>query len=1474
MTLFSTEFDKTINSINKQGYSNLIIFFIGERAPVKYSNNKLCYLLKGKNNSIDVLSHEYVNEQIHNKLSILNYVVPTIVLYSWISDNNPTPPSICSDTFYCHASNNTIFLPQGLHPHQLVLSLYEVLKHSPDEPLLLTEFFTETRDHYFNNFPANVKNGYNTDTTFYSKNTLRYPVLIKVDDTPSVKSKDFAIINPGLFFVVSSNTLLEDRWADMRELIVDIKKLFGSLSYIVGEDVMLTNEHSFSLKLKVCKGLVKQYRCVFVLLVTTGSTSHNISFADGTEINVNVFSNKIATLFSNVPKVLFSSHLVETMKVSPRVAAQAYEHMFVVHSFEPSLSNNSLINNFSLEIQANYFAELHSILRSSIVHSTQSSCIQVVDGLRKNFYINYHGHLAQLLNKESDEFKRSYEEACLQGTEPFKFYRLMIVGPEGVGKTSLLRVLTGQTFQENEKTTDFLNKYNLQVQKLSHDWSEMQDLETYMKNLEETRQDLAMKVVARIMSQTPDTTISPQDDSTNILTPQTQSSVTSPSILYTSNSEVPVKEETLPVNPVTPIQPENVEIFGSTQYQIINSTLNRIKSLRCKTDFFTAWDFAGQNYLYCFHSLFLSPRSVYLLLVDLTIKDLNDEIEPRHRDDRHEERSKTGVPKTYLEVYEFWLNAIYSVSKTGLTNGYYIAAKIIFVFSKADDVKENADDRANDHLKTIKSHMYRKNNAFSLVHEDNGMFILSCKSNSPYFGNLTKLKSTIKLLSDKVAFKEPIPIKWLNLANKILREEQPIIKKSRIQCLADNSNCSDRLHHFLQLFNDIGFFFYKQDKIIVNVQKLLDLIYSILFPKFVKCEKLKTQNKLQVSQLSESCFENIIGRLKLTNLRDSFLELLLLYGILIRCEGEEGGEKKFFYVPYLLTGSLNDLMEEFACYKMNSLFFIFFPDGFLPASLYFTLLSNCFIRNKENQYKPHLGFDCAIFYVCKYLLVSFEFSKDHTNILVSFLTDNSQSFEEDERNLQIIDYLKFLQLSLVEIQTSLIPCGNLAQLMFVCDNCNTLSRLENGEKSVCSLDVVFSTNVPEFFSESDLAKSQSDPLISTVGKGICCDSQLVKVSEYIRSTKFYSDNCQQNYDNDILANFIWENQNKFKQHLNWRKLSEALYSYGLITIQRYSEIINKNISIKERSNDFLLDLSHKGPLWAVKFFLTICNNRNTEHETLVNFIRNKCPKFQRPVSEKRSDQCDPGTSMKTISPVMYRMNRNRHGIAFIVNIEAFEDGGNYAIREGSNHDLASLISLFEIIQYDIKIYKDVSRKEFVKAIKSIQSMDHSMYDSFFCVIMSHGNNKGEVIFSNNKPLSKCKIVKEFSPGYCEGLKSKPKIFIFQACRGSQGNTLGNGCPKDTGECLGKMSDQQVASATIGASIDYFIGDSTVDQHVSFRMKSEGTYYIQSFCRVMQSCSNMEFTHIMIEVRRKVCLISGENQQCTEDTNRLQKLVYF
>ena len=1485
---FSKQFETTLSTVHSQDYNCLITFLIGDVAPVKYSNYKLSYIINSDNTSYEVISHQDIETMIYESLSQLPNTVPAIVFHSGISQNNPTlPPDWYNleNTFLCYVSNHHQSLPQGIDHHQLIYSLNEVLKDSPNESMFLVELITQVRDNYFKYFPATVRGTYNKDTVFYSTNTIRYPLLIKNSQLNSEHAVDSSEQPIGIFFVINSSEIYENRWAP-------IVAQFESMNFVIGEHITINCDQKYSESLECNRNIGHNCRFVFVLVISTVNSAE-----DELGIDVATFSQQLSITFPKIPKVIFFSQVTES--IASVKTSTKFEHMVVVHSIESDLSNSSLIKNFTMEIKNNYFAEIHTILRSSILNSTQSNHIQVVDGFRKDFYINYHGHIAQLLNTESDEFSKAYEKACFEGSESFKFYRLMIVGPEGVGKTSLLRVLTGKTFQQQEKTTQFLNKYNLQIQKLSKDWTQIEKLGSYIQNFEETIQDVAMKSVAQM-------TFKPQDTKHNstfsphTIRKETELSKVGPTshkeeyfvpkteFMTYESEELPAKSHLYPIREestasiakrVAKVSP-NSELSSSLKFQSekktdstphekISSSLDRIQYLGSKTDFFSAWDFAGQNYLYCFHSLFLSPRSVYLLLIDLTIEDLEKEVNPCYREDRHGLRSQSGVPRTYLEVYEFWLNAIYSVSKTvTLADSYNSSAKIILVFSKADEVV-NPKEVARQHLETIKSHMCKKNNAFELVHEEDELFIISCKTNSPYFDNLSKLKSTITRISDQVAFEEPTPIRWLKLANDILKEKQPILDRSRIENLAKGCNCSSDLDHFLYFFHEIGFFFYKEETIIIDIQIFLDIIYQLLSPTAERSSEnsfnIDTNVFNKEGKLFFKEFDQIIERMKLDPLKESILELLQLYGIVIPCKLQNEGEN-FYYIPYLLKGSLQELKKQLPSHTLKTKFFAYFPDGFLPASLYFTLIAKCMERSEKKEVPQEtLGFDCSIFYVNKLILVSLDYSTDRSYIIISFFTIDSNSIEEEYINLKIVHYLTFLQVSLVRIQTALIPCGNLAKLMFVCDSCKTLSLLKKGQKPNCSLDTVFSLD-PTF-------------------EKICCTNQLKQLNEYI-STK---DPISHQYEYTMLARFILNNITKVVKYLNWklwRELSNTLYSYGLISIQTLLMIESENKFSKSLLEEFFIEMVHKSPSWANVFLNAL--HRHSKHEE-ISYLYNFIEKEGIPRKTEVTPKTEEPSKNSNPSPI-YQMKRSPHGIAFIVNIENYEN--ELKKREGSKHDVASLWSMFNFLQYDTRVYEDLTRTQYLRAQNYIRALNKpETYDSFFCVIMAHGNENGEVIFSNGKSLRKDKIVAEFSPKYCEQLKEKPKIFIFQACRGTTGQSIRT--QTDAGPVDKNLLADYLKSPTNKICtdstpthgqkslctpccdlMDTFIGDSTVDQYVSYREPTRGTFFIQSFCNVMQSCSDKEFTHIMMEVRRDVSLKSNQLIQCTEDTNRLLGPVYF
>ena len=131
------------------------------------------------------------------------------------------------------------------------------------------------------------------------------------------------------------------------------------------------------------------------------------------------------------------------------------------------------------------------------------------------------------------EFVEEYRKACDEGSQQIKFFRLMIVGPEGVGKTSLLKALRLQPFEEEENSTDFIEKTDISITDLKQDWSKNVNFKDKFK---ETRDDSVAHLVVQSFkssNRTPEPTIA-------IATP-----------------EIP---DSLSVDPETPINHQNVTV--------------------------------------------------------------------------------------------------------------------------------------------------------------------------------------------------------------------------------------------------------------------------------------------------------------------------------------------------------------------------------------------------------------------------------------------------------------------------------------------------------------------------------------------------------------------------------------------------------------------------------------------------------------------------------------------------------------------------------------------------------------------------------------------------------------------------------------------------------------------------------------------------------------------------------------------------
>ncbi|XP_004610417.2 caspase-3 [Sorex araneus] len=206
----------------------------------------------------------------------------------------------------------------------------------------------------------------------------------------------------------------------------------------------------------------------------------------------------------------------------------------------------------------------------------------------------------------------------------------------------------------------------------------------------------------------------------------------------------------------------------------------------------------------------------------------------------------------------------------------------------------------------------------------------------------------------------------------------------------------------------------------------------------------------------------------------------------------------------------------------------------------------------------------------------------------------------------------------------------------------------------------------------------------------------------------------------------------------------------------------------------------------------------------------------------------------------YKMDYPEMGVCLIINNKNFE-GQGMSTRTGTDVDAARLKETFTNLKYEVRIKNDLTCEEIMKLLHSASLEDHSKRSSFICVFLSHGEEG--TIFGTDKPIE-LKILAGFFRGdCCRTLTGKPKIFIIQACRGTE---LDCGIETDSG------SESDMTCQKIPVEADFLYAYSTAPGYYSWRNSKEGSWFIQSLCDILkQYADKLEFMHILTRVNQKV-----------------------
>jgi len=212
----------------------------------------------------------------------------------------------------------------------------------------------------------------------------------------------------------------------------------------------------------------------------------------------------------------------------------------------------------------------------------------------------------------------------------------------------------------------------------------------------------------------------------------------------------------------------------------------------------------------------------------------------------------------------------------------------------------------------------------------------------------------------------------------------------------------------------------------------------------------------------------------------------------------------------------------------------------------------------------------------------------------------------------------------------------------------------------------------------------------------------------------------------------------------------------------------------------------------------------------------------------------------------YNMNHKRRGKAIIFNHLNFHPSLGLNTRNGTNCDRDNLRINLRQLDFEVYVYDDLPGKDVERILEQTSLEDHSEADCIFVAVLSHGELG--TLYASDQMYKPDRIWSHFTADKCPSLAGKPKLFFIQACQGDQ---LDHGVKMvDTGKA--RTEADGVATYRIPSHADFLIAYSTVPGFYSWRNTTQGSWFIQAFCHVIQKEGHSrDLLSILTRVARRV-----------------------
>ncbi|KAL9962049.1 hypothetical protein ACROYT_G031114 [Oculina patagonica] len=391
--------------------------------------------------------------------------------------------------------------------------------------------------------------------------------------------------------------------------------------------------------------------------------------------------------------------------------------------------------------------------------------------------MKYYRSVAARVHRQTAEGPRAqkaYEKALRDGYVNVYRRRILFIGPDRAGKTSLKKSLLGLPFDPKEQSTEGIevnpSQCEIEVNRVKNWHSTHENKE----GLLECSKDIAKMVTEKLCqtgridfgkdskkAQTEETVDNP--DKSDISLPSrkakevsNQDNASNGEHNPDSRSENTPDEPDVMINATSPPDDVTKHVHQWLKYakgEHVDSDITKEESVVSMD----MWDFAGQHLYYASHPLFVSSRALYILVHNLS-KPLHAPAQPCVRQGTCEIYLENPNNETNMENLLSWLATIHSVTrvKEETADGAqgklpYLLPPVFIVGTHADKPHEDISVMNSQIQKRISGKEYEKHVIRPLFRIDNtrSVQVLDKEHLQPSVANTTSLRSRVKKLFRK-----------------------------------------------------------------------------------------------------------------------------------------------------------------------------------------------------------------------------------------------------------------------------------------------------------------------------------------------------------------------------------------------------------------------------------------------------------------------------------------------------------------------------------------------------------------------------------------------------------------------------------------------------------------------------------------------------------------------------------------------------